>query len=100
VLPDPAGSRVEYLAAAFGLPHWLADRWAGRYPWDECLRLGFWFARPVPLGLRVNTLRTVRAGLLAAFAAAGIAAERGTHPQAVRLLEPAAIRDLPGYEQG
>jgi 16S rRNA (cytosine967-C5)-methyltransferase len=100
VLPDPAASEVEYLAAAFALPRWLADRWAERAPWEECLRLGFWFAGPAPLWLRVNTLRTDRTALLAAFAAAGVAAEPGTHPQAVRLLEPAAVRDLPGYNGG
>ncbi|HJT76206.1 MAG TPA: 16S rRNA (cytosine(967)-C(5))-methyltransferase RsmB [Gemmataceae bacterium] len=100
VLPDPAASPVEYLAAAFALPRWLVERWAGRFPWEECLRLGFWFAAPPPLWLRCNPLRTDRAALLTAFAAAGIRAEPGDEPQAVRLLEPAAIRDLPGYDQG
>jgi 16S rRNA (cytosine967-C5)-methyltransferase len=100
VLPDPATSPVEYFAAAFALPRWLAERWAGRFPWEECLRLGFWFAAPPPIWLRCNTLRTDRAALLAAFAAAGVRAETGDYPQAVRLLEPAAIRDLPGYEVG
>jgi 16S rRNA (cytosine967-C5)-methyltransferase len=100
VLPDPAASPVEYLAAAFGLPRWLAARWMERYSCEECLQLGFWFAGPAPLWLRVNPLRTDRGALLAAFAAAGIAAEPGTHPQAVRLQESAPIRDLPGYEQG
>src|SRR5262249_23915829 len=57
VLPDPAANPVEYLALAFALPHWLARRWHDQYPWDECLRLGFWFAGPAPLWLRCNTLR-------------------------------------------
>jgi len=38
--------------------------------------------------------------LLGALSAAGIAAEAGEHPQALRLLGPAAVRELPGYEQG
>jgi 16S rRNA (cytosine967-C5)-methyltransferase len=100
VLPDPAAHRVEYYAAGFALPRWLAARWLGRYSWEECLRLGFWFAGPAPLWLRCNTLRTDRATLLAAFAQAGITAEPGDHPQAVRLLEHVPIRELPGYEQG
>jgi len=100
VLPDPAVLPVEYLAAGFAWPRWLAARWSQRYSWEECLRLGFWFAGPAPLWLRINPLRTNRGAVLAAFAQAGVAAEPGEHPQAVRLLEHAAIRDLPGYDQG
>jgi 16S rRNA (cytosine967-C5)-methyltransferase len=100
VLPDPAAHPVEYLSAAFALPRWLADRWAGRYPWEECLRLGFWFAGPAPMWLRCNTLRTDRAAYLAVCAQAGIAAEPGEHAQSIRLMEPAAVRDLPGFEEG
>jgi 16S rRNA (cytosine967-C5)-methyltransferase len=100
VLPDPATYPVEYLASAFALPRWLAGRWMERYPWEECLRLGFWFAGPAPLWLRCNTLRIDRTTCLAALAQVGIAAEPGQHPQAIRLAEPVAIRDLPGYEQG
>jgi 16S rRNA (cytosine967-C5)-methyltransferase len=100
VLPDPGQNPVEYLAAAFAWPRWLAERWLARFGWDECLRLGFWFAGPVPLWLRCNRLRTDRAALLRAFAEAGTAAEPGDHPQAVRLAEPANVRELPGYLQG
>jgi 16S rRNA (cytosine967-C5)-methyltransferase len=100
VLPEPASHPVEYLAAAFALPRWSVERWFERYGWDECLRLGFWFAAPAPLWLRCNTLRTDRDACLAAFAQAGITAEPGEHPQAIRLNEPVAIRDLPGYDQG
>ncbi|HKI31947.1 MAG TPA: transcription antitermination factor NusB [Gemmataceae bacterium] len=99
VLPDPATKPVEYLSA-FSLPRWLAQRWAERYPWDECVRLGFWFAGPPPLYLRVNPLRTNRDSFLAALRQAGIAAEPGDHPQAVRLDESASIRELPGYGEG
>jgi 16S rRNA (cytosine967-C5)-methyltransferase len=100
VLPDPATHPVEYLAAAFAWPRWLADRWISRYGWDECLRLGFWFANPAPLWLRSNRLRVERADLLAALSRAGVAAEPGGYPQAVRLGEPVSVRELPGYEQG
>jgi 16S rRNA (cytosine967-C5)-methyltransferase len=100
VLPDPAANPVEYLATAFALPRWLAARWHGRYPWDECLRLGFWFAGPAPLWLRCNPLRCDRAALLEALHNQDIAAEPGGLPQSVRLIEHAAVRDLPGYDQG
>jgi 16S rRNA (cytosine967-C5)-methyltransferase len=100
VLPVPDQQPVEYLAAGFALPRWLTGRWLGRWGWDECLRLGFWFAGPAPLWLRCNTLRTDRETVLRAFAEAGIQAEPGEFPQAIRLGEPAVIRELPGYEQG
>jgi 16S rRNA (cytosine967-C5)-methyltransferase len=100
LLPDPAASPVEYVAAGLSLPPWLAARWHQRFGWDECLRLGFWFAGPAPVWLRCNPLRTDRAAVLAELAAAGIAAEPGDLPQAVRLKEHAAVRDLPGYARG
>lgn len=100
VLPDPTAEPVQYLAAAFSLPVWLALRWHQRHDGDECRRRGFWFAGPAPLWLRVNPLRADRAVFLADLAERGIAAEAGAHPQSVRLNESLPIRDLPGYDQG
>ena len=72
VLPDPAGQPLNYLAAAFALPRWLAVGWLERYGWTECVRLGFWFAGQAALWLRCNTLKCDRAQLLSAFAEAGV----------------------------
>jgi 16S rRNA (cytosine967-C5)-methyltransferase len=100
VLPDPAARPVEYLSAGFGLRRWLAERWMTRYGQEESYRLGFWFAGPAPLTVRVNPLRTERDALLAAWSQAGVAAEAGEHPQAVRLRESMPVRELPGYQEG
>lgn len=100
VLPDPVTKPVEYLASAFSLPAWLASRWLERYGVEESFRLGMWFAGPAPLWLRVNPLRTSREAFLDALKAVEIAAEPGEHPQAVRLRDHAAIRDLPGFADG
>jgi 16S rRNA (cytosine967-C5)-methyltransferase len=100
VFADPGVDMVEHLAGAFAIPAWLGRRWLGRFSANECVRLGFWFARPAPLWLRANPLRTDRDRLLAALAEAGIAATAGEHPQAVRLDEPRPVRDLPGYADG
>src|SRR5262249_17532223 len=100
VFPDPAHYFPRYLAEAFALPAWLAERWAARYPRGECLRLGFWFAGPAPLWLRCNPLRASPAQCLEALAAAGIAAEPGAHPQSIRLAETRPARDLPGFAEG
>jgi 16S rRNA (cytosine967-C5)-methyltransferase len=99
-LPDPASYPVGYLADGFGLPVWLAERWLARYPEEECQRLGFWFAGPGPLTLRVNPLRGNREALLAALAEGGIAALAGEHPQAIRLRDHASVRALPGFDEG
>jgi 16S rRNA (cytosine967-C5)-methyltransferase len=100
VLPAPGEHPVEYLAKAFALPPWLLKRWLGRWGWDECVRLGFWFAQTPAVWLRVNTLRTDRQALLAALAAAGVKAAPGEHPQAIRLEGHAQVRELPGYAEG
>ncbi len=99
-LPDPATHPVQYLAAGFGLPNWLAERWSARYDADECRRLGFWFAGQAPLTLRCNVLRTDRDKLVQACCAAGLHAEPGIHPQAVRVIEAVPIREVPGYDEG
>jgi 16S rRNA (cytosine967-C5)-methyltransferase len=100
VLPAPATYPVEYLSLAFGLPDWLARRWHDRWGAEECRRLGFWFAGPAPLTLRCNPLRCTSEELLRRLEDAKVAAEAGTHPQAIRLRDAVPIRDLPGYEGG
>jgi 16S rRNA (cytosine967-C5)-methyltransferase len=100
VLADPKTEPADYLAAGFSWPRWLARRWLERHGWAECVRLGFWFAGPAPLWLRCNMLRTERGPLLATFAAVGVQAEPGDHPQSVRLLNHGPIHALPGYAEG
>jgi 16S rRNA (cytosine967-C5)-methyltransferase len=100
VLPDPAVASLEYVAQACSLPLWLVRRWSERASFEELLRGGLWFARPAPLWLRVNPLRTTRDDFLALLAEHGVEARPGTHPQAVCLEEHTAIRDLPGHRDG
>jgi 16S rRNA (cytosine967-C5)-methyltransferase len=100
VLPDPATFPVEYLAAGFSLPPWLVERWLTRFDWDGVVRLGAWFAGPAPLWLRVNPLRSGRDTYLKALEVVGVKAQAGEHPQAIRLIDSASIRDLPGYAAG
>jgi 16S rRNA (cytosine967-C5)-methyltransferase len=100
VLPDPARRPVEYLACGFGLPGWLVRRWWDRLSQDEVYRLGFWFAGPAPLTLRVNPLRCSREQFLEALRRASLRPESGEHPQAVRLREHGVVRELPGYLEG
>jgi 16S rRNA (cytosine967-C5)-methyltransferase len=100
IFPDPVAQADAYYAAAFSLPKWLADRWLDRYGAEEATRLGFWFNAPPPLWIRVNKLHTDRETYRLRLAAALIDAEPGEHPQSLRLPDPPAIRDLPGYDTG
>jgi 16S rRNA (cytosine967-C5)-methyltransferase len=100
ILPSPRTQPIDYLSRAFSLPYWLAERWARRYGPEETGRLGFWFSGPAPLVLRCNLTRTTREEVLSSLAQAGFAAEPGDHPQAVRLLDHAPVRQLPGYAEG
>jgi 16S rRNA (cytosine967-C5)-methyltransferase len=100
VLPDPTAEPVQYVVAAFSLPRWLVERWHARYGWEELVRLGFWFAGPAPLWLRVNRLRTDRTTFLDALRVANIAAEPGEVADSVRLADHVPIRELSGYAEG
>ena len=100
VLPSPDQYPVEYLASGFALRPDLTRRWLALYGWDECLRLGFWFAATPPLWLRANILRISRESLLAALATAGIDAIAGEHPQSIRLDDHAKVWELPGFAEG
>lgn len=99
-LPDPAGDPVGYLSVGFNLPDWLAARWLGRHGLDECLRLGFWFFAPPPTWLRCNRLRKSPAELEAMYLGRGVSCVQAEHPQALRLLDRAPVRDLPGFADG
>lgn len=94
--PPPCPIRT----AGFSLPGWLAERWLKRYGFEECVRLGFWFAGPGPLTLRVNRLKGDRDDFLFDLTAINLGASPGGHPQAVRLGKHIPIRGIPGYDQG
>jgi 16S rRNA (cytosine967-C5)-methyltransferase len=100
VFEEPASSPGAYFAAAFSMPLWLTVRWLARHDFAEVVRLGFWFAEAPPTWLRVNPLRTDRSTLLAKLHAAGVAAEAGDHPQAIRLRDFVPVRELPGFGEG
>jgi len=100
MLPDPVADPVEYLAAGFSWPKWLAARWHARYGDWEAARLGFWFNAAPPLWVRTNKLRTDRENYRLQLAAAMIDAEPGPHPQSLRFTEHHSVRDLPGYAAG
>jgi 16S rRNA (cytosine967-C5)-methyltransferase len=100
VLPNPIATPSDYLAAAFSLPKWLADRWLTRFGAEECTRLGFWFNAPPPLWIRVNKLHGDRETYRLRLAASLIDAETGEYPHSLHFPEHHPIRGLPGYDEG
>jgi len=98
--PDPVTDPLGYFRDAFSFPEWLVARWVRRVEWPALQQLGFWFNTPPRPTLRVNTLLTNRDDYLAQLRQAGIAAEPGQHPDAIRLIHSARIPDLPGFVEG
>ena len=71
VLPDPARSLAEHLAAAHSFPAWLVRRWLSRYDAATCRQL-LEAANAAPgVVLRINHLRTTQDDLLAELAHTG-----------------------------
>jgi 16S rRNA (cytosine967-C5)-methyltransferase len=84
--------------ARWAYPAWWIERVRADLPacWEAVLAAGN--ARP-PLALRVNTRRTSREALLAAFAARGVAAA-AAGPQGIIVEPPQAVTSLPGFAEG
>ncbi|MBK8888916.1 MAG: RsmB/NOP family class I SAM-dependent RNA methyltransferase [Dechloromonas sp.] len=94
-------------AADFGpavrcdLPDWLYEALEAQFGADEVLQLAGALNQPAPLDLRVNTLKTNRAAVLAQFAAEGIAALPGSlSPLAIRLRDKPALARHPLFLAG
>lgn len=94
---DPAG----YLALRHSHPRWIVAGWLDQLGAAEAERLAETMAEAAPLTVRVNTLRTSRAALLARFAEGGINAEPTSFsPDGLRILSRTAVTVLPGFSEG
>ncbi|OWT75801.1 MULTISPECIES: 16S rRNA (cytosine(967)-C(5))-methyltransferase RsmB [unclassified Achromobacter] len=100
-LRDPAGLLAQAAKTVEGRwnhPQWWVDKIRSAYPadWQQLLAAA---NVPAPLTLRVNRRRATREQVLAAFAAAGIAAEP-SGSDGLALAQPRPVAQLPGYDQG
>jgi 16S rRNA (cytosine967-C5)-methyltransferase len=85
----PADAPLELRAE---LPDWIVSRLRPALPDEEILALGLGMQGPAPLDLRVNTLLSNRADVLARLAATGIGAEATPHsPIGVRVTGKPAL---------
>jgi len=84
--------------ARYSFPGWWVRRLQREYPqtWEAILAAGN--ERP-PLALRINRRRTTREGLLASFAASGIAASAAGDAGLI-VDVPRPVPQLPGYADG
>lgn len=91
---------LEIPEARFAHPRWLIDavRRDHARAWETILAAN---NAPPPLWLRVNLMRTTRAGYLAALRAAGLSGSASTDvDSAVLLAEPVGVEALPGFAAG
>ena len=97
---DLAAREPRSQAARWNHPQWFIDRVRTDWPEDWEAVLGANNER-APMWLRVNSARTSVAEYAARLAAAGIAATPSENlPDALRLAEPQAVDDLPGFADG
>jgi 16S rRNA (cytosine967-C5)-methyltransferase len=101
-LPDPEADPVLGLSVIHSHPAWLVKRWLGRYgPESTAARLAANNQVP-PLTVRVNTLKTDPATLMARLAEEGVASRRcRLSPVGLKMdnLRTSPL-DLPSYREG
>lgn len=88
-------------AERWSVPDWLWAQLTAAYGEAGALAIAQSLAQPAPFDLRVNTLKTTREAVLAAWRAEGVAAEPTPwSPWGVRLPERVALPHHPLYREG
>ena len=100
-VPDAAKKPAWHLATLYSHPEWLVARWLERFGWQECEKLLQFNNSIAPLSLRVNTLKTTRAQVLAALQMRGLQAREGMHcPDAIIVENAGDPTAWPEWEAG
>ncbi|GMV02284.1 MAG: RsmB/NOP family class I SAM-dependent RNA methyltransferase [Burkholderiaceae bacterium] len=88
-------------ALRYSLPDWLADALRAGHGAARAEALAAALLHPAPLDLRVNTLKSTRAQVIASLAAAGIDAHPLPQwPDALRVAGKPALERSPAFESG
>lgn len=100
--PDPTLDPPGYLAAAYGMPRWLVDRWLAAGTVEGVVHLLDWFNRPAPVSVRVNRLKSTRDELVARWQAAGVTdvLPSSRDDAILRLAASGSVTALPGFREG
>ncbi len=99
--PDVAEDPVAALSVRYSCPSWLVERWCRDWGIARAEALCRATVETPPLTLRVNTLRTSRAALLAELAAANVTASPTLISEVgIQLAQATSVTDLPGFAAG
>ncbi|HUQ72999.1 MAG TPA: transcription antitermination factor NusB [Planctomycetaceae bacterium] len=99
VFPSPETHRAGYIATAFSLPEWLAERWTQRWPAAELIALAAAINETPVLFARPNPRRTTPEELYSLWQAHGATCKR-VGDSALRLDHAGNVELLPGYHEG
>ena len=100
IFPSPEKSPAEFVACAYSHPAWLVERWLKRYGSEGTATLCRADNEVPGITARVNSLKTTAVDLLAKFSEAGVWAEPGNQPNAIRLPSHVRVDELPGFGEG
>jgi len=100
VFPDPSTDPVGWLAAAGGMPGWLVERWRRNFTPDEVFRIVEASNAQPPVSIRVNTLRTTDAELVATLAAEGVETTPTDIHHSLVVTSPVELSALEAFKAG
>ena len=99
-LPDLKTKPAEYLSTVFSLPEWLVINWLDAYGEASARKICLASNRKPSITLRPNRLRTTTAALVEKLQQAGTESEISSDESLVRIKNPRAITQLPGFAEG
>jgi 16S rRNA (cytosine967-C5)-methyltransferase len=98
--PEDRPAALDYLSISLSHPRWLAARWYDRFGLDVAEQWMRFDNSPAPLTLRVNTLKTEKAGLVAELHEEGVRVRAARFaPDALIVEEGQPLRGR-AFEQG
>ncbi|MBQ8432993.1 MAG: 16S rRNA (cytosine(967)-C(5))-methyltransferase RsmB [Clostridia bacterium] len=98
--PDPVADPVGYLSVTYSFGRPLCQRFLEVFGMERTRSMLAAFCRPVPVTLRVNTLKTSRERLLEALRAAGAVAEPTPESPWGIFVKGLPVTALPGFDEG
>jgi 16S rRNA (cytosine967-C5)-methyltransferase len=99
-LPDSEASLAGYLSVAFSLPEWLVNGWLDKFGKESTRQICFASNRRPGIYLRPNTLKTKMDALAERFRQAGIDFDTDPNNSMIRIRNPQAIPQIPGFKEG
>lgn len=99
VFDSPERRRIQYLAAVYSLPVWLAEKLAAQYG-DSAERIMAGCIGKAPATMLTNTLKNSPEELIETLASQGLSVERVTEDQALVAREAVNLTSMAAYQHG